>query len=222
MSPTQENSFTREMGRIAESLRFERNQLLQKVQQLEAENAELKERSRWRDAEKELPSYHYPAERDKPTIEFLVITDPYVVELFSGQYNPKSKEYIMERGFPITGGPDVVYWRPFSMPEYRNCVAGTKRKYALDLSEALESEGGSGMSETLLSEAERCQLLQKVQQLEKYSKGRVCIECIYHVAWENENWDIVHWCKAHARQVAEDDFCSMGKPMQGFTGRVSE
>lgn len=35
MSPTQENSFTREMGRIAESLRFERNQLLQKVQQLE-------------------------------------------------------------------------------------------------------------------------------------------------------------------------------------------
>jgi biotin operon repressor len=35
MSPTQENSFTREMGRIAESLSFERNQLLQKVQQLE-------------------------------------------------------------------------------------------------------------------------------------------------------------------------------------------
>lgn len=113
-------------------------ELPRKTRELEAENAELKERSRWRDAEKELPSYHYPAERDKPTIEFLVITDPYVVELFSGQYNPKSKEYIMERGFPITGGPDVVYWRPFSMPEYRNCVGGTKGKHPLDLPEAKE------------------------------------------------------------------------------------
>lgn len=31
------------------------------------------------------------------------------------------------------------------------------------------------------------ELLQKVQRLEKYSKGRLCIECSCHVAWENED-----------------------------------
>ena len=36
------NSFTREISKIAESIKFEREQLLQKVQQFEAENAELK------------------------------------------------------------------------------------------------------------------------------------------------------------------------------------
>jgi len=67
------------------------------------------------------------------------------------------------------------------------------------------------MDENEALKAENDRLLQKMQQLERYAKGTLCIECMYHTSWENENWDIVHWCKAHAEQVTEDDFCSIGE-----------
>ena len=92
-------------------------ELIDKIQELE-------NKLEWRDAKMCPPTYKYPSEEHVPNIEFLVLTDMYVVELFSGEYNPETKEYIMERGFPIKGGPSVLCWRPFNFPDYGCWIGG--------------------------------------------------------------------------------------------------
>ena len=60
-------------------------------------------------------------------------------------------------------------------------------------------------------------LLDKVQQLEeqlkKYSKATFCCECKWHSSWENENWDVVYYCRQYDTVVKVDGFCSMGEPL---------
>ena len=65
--------------------------------------------------------------------------------------------------------------------------------------------------------SERAELLQKVQelkeQLKKYSKATFCRECKWHCSWENENWDVVYYCRQYNATVKVDGFCSMGEPL---------
>ena len=92
-------------------------ELLDKIQELE-------NKLKWRDAEKCPPTHEYLSENHIPTIEFLVIVEPYVVSLFCGEYNPEEKKYFSDRGFPITGGMKVACWRPFDYPNYGSWVGG--------------------------------------------------------------------------------------------------
>ena len=106
------DSFINRMCRLEK----ENTELLQKVQQLEAENAALKERLRWRDVSKELP----PKEDEEKSVD---------VEIISLGGHIGYGFYSYERGdkgwyrWDVSGeayNAFIAYWRPLDLPEIKD------------------------------------------------------------------------------------------------------
>ena len=92
----------------------EYNKLLRKVKELEAENFELKERLKWRDARKELPPSRtlYALESNVVEICISMINSKKRVAL--GFYDHEAHKW------RVTMSPfdkEIIYWRPLDLPE---------------------------------------------------------------------------------------------------------
>ena len=94
----------------------EYNKLLRRVQELEAENAELKERLKWRDAEKGLPNPSKTCPLCSDVVEVCVKLT-FSQRIASGFYDYESQIWRTATTVWDEAEPTVIAWRPLNLPE---------------------------------------------------------------------------------------------------------